>query len=179
MQQLKWMILRFIERLGVVGNIVLLLAAFCIGYTCFVLIPTQTALAVIESQTNAQNHAPIDIVSSKPTPSKAEQLQAFTQRFPPLANRTASVQKIMALAQSMKLAVDEISYKTEQRPDDVLTHYYIDFSVIASYPSTREFLGNVLASLPNASIEAINFSRENTSDELVTTRVRLTLHFAS
>lgn len=173
MSQLKWIVLRFVERLGLVGIIALLLAVFCIVFTSFVLIPSQAALSVL----NAQKDMPLEIVASKPLPTKAEQLQAFTQQFPPLANRTANVQKIMAVAESMKLALDEISYKTEQRPDDALTHYHIDFSLVTSYANVRQFLSTVLATLPNASLDAINISRENTADEVVSTRVRLTLHF--
>lgn len=175
MNQAKWITMRFIERLGMAGSLALLLAIFCIGFTSFVLAPTQAALSVL----NAQKDAPVVTVTTKPLPSKAEQLQAFTQQFPPLANRTANVQKMMALAQSMQLALNEISYKSEQRPDDVLTHYHIDFSVMASYPKMRQFLSTVLATLPNASLDSIYISRENITDEAVATRVRVTLHFAS
>ena len=175
MHQVKWTAMRFIERLGMAGSLALLLAIFCIGFTSFVIAPTQAALSVL----NAQKDTPAETITAKPPPSKAEQLQAFTQRFPPLSERTANVQKMMALAQSMQLALDEISYKSEQRPDDALTHYHIDFSVMASYPKMRQFLSTVLATLPNTSLDAINISRENTTDEVVATRVRLTLHFAS
>jgi hypothetical protein len=175
MNQAKWMAIRFIERLGVVGSLACLLATFCIGFTSVVVAPTQAALSIL----NSQKAARVENITAKPPPSKAEQLQAFTQRFPPLANRTADVQKMMALAQSMKLALDEISYKSEQRTDDVLTHYHVDFSVMASYPTMRQFLSIVLATLPNASLDAINISRENTTDDAVATRVRVTLHFAS
>lgn len=175
MHQVKWITMRFIERLGLAGSLALLLAVFCIGFTSFVLTPTQAALAIL----NSQKSAPVETITAKRLPNKAEQLQAFTQQFPPLANRTANVQKLMALAQSMQLALDEISYKSEQRPDDALTHYHIDFSVMASYPNMRQFLSTVLATLPNTSLDAINISRENTTDEVVATRVRLTLHFAS
>jgi hypothetical protein len=175
MHQVKWIVIRFIERLGVAGSLALFLAIFCVGFTSIVLAPTQAALTIL----NSQKEAPIETIKAKRLPSKAEQLQTFTQQFPPLANRTANVQKIMALAQSMQLALDEISYKSEQRPDDVLTHYHIDFSVLASYPNMRQFLSTLLTALPNASLDAIYISRENTNDEVVATRVRLTLHFAS
>lgn len=172
---IQWIGTRFIERLGVTGSFALLMAIFCIGFTSFVLIPTQSMLSAL----NSAHDKPNQTITTKPPASKADQLQAFTQQFPALTSRTANVQKIMALAQSMKLALDEISYKTEQRPDDALTHYHIDFSVMAGYPAMRHFLSAVLATLPNASLDAINMSRENSTDEVVTTRVRLTLHFAS
>lgn len=173
--RIQWIATRFIERLGAAGSIALMIAIFCIGFTSFVLIPTQATLSALSSQKDTPNQT----VANKPLPSKADQLQAFTQQFPPLAKRTMNVQKMMALAQSMKLTLDEISYKTEQRPDDALTHYHIDFSVVASYPIMRRFLSAVLTTLPNASLDAINISRESTTDEIVSSRVRLTLHFAS
>jgi hypothetical protein len=173
--RLQWMTLRFVERLGWIGCLAAALGLFCIIFACFVLLSSQAALSVLE----AQKIAPSKVIANKPMPSKMEQLQSFTQQFPPLENRTANVQKIMSLAQSMRLALDEITYKSEQRPDDALTHYHIDFNVMASYPDMRKFLSNVLVTLPNASIDALNISRENATDEVVETRVRLTLHFAS
>ncbi len=172
-KQLLWELTRFSERLSAAGWVALTMCVFNLLFFVMVWLPTHAELTKL----NAPEAKHLDV--TKPVPTKAEFLQGFVGKFPLSVERAGSIQKMMALADSMGLSLAEISYKTEQRPDDLLMHYHIDFSLIAAYPEMRKFFTKLMADMPNASLDSIAISRESVADEIAETKVRLTLHFVT
>lgn len=173
MARLLWRAVRFSERLGATGWLSLGIALFLLLFFVLEWLPAKNELKVLNMQ---QSHLSHEV---KIPPSPENSLLRFSSQFPPSSERAACVQKMMKLAESMGLSIEEISYKTEQRQDDIFNHYHIDFSLIAAYPEMRKFLSRLLFQTPNASLDSIAISRENLNDEITETRVRLTLHFIS
>jgi hypothetical protein len=73
------------------------------------------------------------------------------------------VQTINEVVHDIGLPVDEISYLLEDGPSLPYLRYRVTLSVTASYPLTRRFVDQMAMNFPNAVLDAISCSREDTA----------------
>lgn len=169
--RIQWHGLRFAERLGIIGLLTIAVTLFCQIFIFASWLPTRAALSAmaITKQSQAMQVA-------KPVATPAENLQNFFGLFPKISERSKHIQAIMSKAKALDLVADDVSYKTEQHADSRLSKTYVDFSVYCTYPEMRVFLNNILTDMPFVSLDQLSINRDDASTELVTIRMRLTLH---
>lgn len=168
--QFKWQVYRAIERLGALGNAALLLALATI--VAYILLVRPLATQVAEAL------QPIDLKPNQALPaSNADKLPQFLASLPSVANRASATKTLMDIAASENLLLDEVSYKTDIKPNDPINHYHVEFSLYASYPEIQHFLSALLNQMPFVSLESLTFSRESVQDSIVEARIHLIFHF--
>lgn len=170
LQQVKWQLYRATERLGALGNAALLLALATV--VAYILLVRPLATQVTEAL------QPVNLKPAQAQPaSNATKLQQYLASLPPVANRTSATKKLMDIAAAQNLWLDEVSYKTDTRPNDPINHYHVEFSLYASYPEIQHFLSELLHQMPFVSLESLTFSRESVKDSIVEARIHLIFHF--
>lgn len=172
MMRFNWILSRTIERLGLAGLMALsaLLALLCMVF--FALLPAKQSLSAMET-INISNQANPSRLSPE------EALNAFVARFPNNAQRVAGIRTIVDTAAAMGLGLDNIAYKTKMIQGDRLNHYHVDFNLVGNYADVRQYLASVMADMPTASLDSLSMDRQDTEQNYIQARVRLTLHFAS
>lgn len=171
MMWLRWAISRFIERLGFSGYVAIV-AALGIGLVYFfALNPTKKALLAFKNNNQVQ----IEQVKHL---SPEEELSQFISQFPRNSVRVKSIQTIINGATEHGLGLDSISYKTTSIQNDLLNHYHVDFNLVGGYSDVRAYLANVMAEMPNISLDKLTMDRKDIEDDYIRARVRLTMHFS-
>lgn len=171
MMKIKWVIARFIERLGFAGYLVVAAAiGLCLVYS-LVLLPTKQQLLSIPSS----HQSPIQPIQQL-TPE--EELNQFVTQFPKSNQRVNNIQTIINTASEMGLGLDNIAYKTSHTKEELLSHYHIDFILVGRYQDVRQYLATVMTKMPFASLDALHMDRQSVEQDFIRTRVRLTLHFS-
>ncbi len=170
--RITWFGYRFFERLGIAG---------ILGFSTMILSLLFYWLACVpqRAELNELNVSKVRPMVVTQAPDEEDILREFVNRFPKSVERASSIQKMMTLAESQGLVLNEVTYKSEHRQDDLLNHYQMDFSMISTYPEARRFLSTLLAQMPNVSLDSLTMTRDDVNHESIETRVRLTLHFSS
>jgi Type II secretion system (T2SS), protein M subtype b len=169
LDQFKWQVYRAIERLGVLGNAALLLAVAAVVAYLFLARPLAAQLAEVVPSA--------ELKSTIAPESNADKLPQFLASLPPVAQRASATKTLMDIAASENLLLDEVTYKTDVKPNDAVNHYHVEFSLFASYPEIQRFLSTLLNKMPFVSIESLTFNRESAQDEIVEARIHLVFNF--
>lgn len=174
MKRMQWVGLRLAEKLGAIGLMVIATALICIVFVFFAWLPAResfNALKVVKNHTS-EHVAPMVL-----TP--AERLQKFAGLFPKRMERAAQIQSIMSKAKALDLIVDNVSYKTDQQANALLSNTHVDFTINSTYPEMRTFLNSVLTDMPFVSLDQLTISREDIASDVIEVRMRLTLHLVA
>ncbi len=169
---LQWHLYRGFEKLGLLGNIAMVLFGLLIIAYFSLLRPLSQSVDEAKFLSKEQPNQTI-----KTTMTDEEQLGAFQKALPSVASRASMIQSFMDIAIAEDLQPNEIAYKTQNKAGDVLSHYHVEFSLYAPYPDIQHFLSLSLHQLNYVSIETISFNRESVKDENVEARIHLVFHF--
>lgn len=165
MKRLQWQLMRFVDRLGLVGSLSLgLLLAIAL---CFLLLQWPAQQRLQQAQTDAAR--------SRATATVAPATADFLDVLPRQEGLLPQVQAIFDTAEGYGLVLDEVAYRKERRPDERLQRYHVDFALDASYPDIRAFIADVLAGVPSAALTQLSLERQDVRDAAVHARLRLTL----
>lgn len=168
--KLQWRIYRALERLGFIGIIGLLLAVLATAVFFILLLP-------IQNQIHSFNHETVKTIVDVSKVSQAEQLNNFLKLLPSVSAKAESVKSLMKIAANQNLQLNEVSYKTLTRLHDPISHYHIEFSLVANYADIQRFVSELMYQLNFVSIESLSLSRESVKDDLVEAKFHLVLHF--
>lgn len=173
-QNLNWLVQRSWERLHQIAQIALLL---CIAIGLFYLL----VICPKQAKLNELRLIPSEQITRETDPAllQARALQTFTKTFPNMSERANKVKMLMDIADVHDLILDDVSYTTQQRPNDVLNHYFVDFSIFTPYEDAHYFINDVLYQMPNVSINKLSMHRESTSENMIETKLQLALHFVN
>lgn len=167
MHQLKWIVTRFTDALGLPGLVTLALVLGLLLYLPLVRWPAQQRLAEAE------------VAAMKPGASRSvlaeSPAHAFLDRFPRPETLSRELQTIFDIAEGYGLELDEVAYRKVRKQDERLERYFVDFAIDAPYPDSRAFLGDVLAAIPSVSLDQLSVTRDSVQSSEVHLRVRLTL----
>lgn len=105
-----------------------------------------------------------------------EQLAAYYGFFPPVRSAPQWLEKLVALAESHGLSLDQGEYQAA--PDKVgkLVRFQMTLPMKGEYPQIRRFLADLPGELPAVALEQVQFERDSIADPEVDTKVRLVLY---
>jgi len=107
------------------------------------------------------------------------ELQQFWRTLPSTASVPQWLGRIRSAAVLSGLALHSVDYKLERTPDSPLMQYRITLPARGSYGQVRTFIGMVLSEVPAASVDDIQFKREEGNSRQLDARIRLTLFIAA
>ncbi|MFW5450507.1 MAG: hypothetical protein ACKE9I_02810 [Methylophagaceae bacterium] len=173
MNKLQWWWSRLIDKVSLLAGFAWLLLIAIVLYGVAILLPAQQRLLQLEKQPVIASTTP-EISYHYTSPA-----DLFFAQAPTAADVTVSLQSLFALAKKRGIAINEVSYKDEQRQGEGVVHYNISFSVETSYPKIKAFITDVLAALPYSALEQLAFERENVKSKLVVANLRFTLYMVA
>ncbi len=151
-----------------------LLALSALGLV-LVLLPQHYRLNAMTSELTAlrlqkpQHPAPAAL-----TPQDA--LHNFYQSLPPESAIPSLVAQLLQAAASQGITPEKAEYQLTRNSAAPLSLYQVTLPVQADYVALRQFIIQVLNSMPNAALSEISISRNESGDGLVSARLRFTLY---
>jgi hypothetical protein len=151
--------------------------AACLAFYVSALQPAEHRLEELRAQVRAQERLGADARARGAGPaSAAERLARFYEGFPPESELLAGVEEIFAAAGTRRLTLERGEYNALRNSLGRLTRFQLTLPLRGEYPRIREFLADVLAALPHAALEQVQFERGKIADATVEARVRLVLY---
>jgi hypothetical protein len=104
-----------------------------------------------------------------------EQLDQYYRFFPPVRSAPQWLEKLVALAESCGLGIDQGEYQAA--PDKVgrLVRFQMTLPVKGEYQQIRRFLAALPGEFPVVALEKVQFERQNIADPAVEARIGLVL----
>lgn len=166
-------LLRALGPAGIVGIGVLLA---CVPLYFSALRPAQRELSA--ERLAPQRARPASPVLPAAERGQAGALRPFYLLFPPLARLPDELQRLYGLARAAHLDLLRGDYRLDPG-DGGLRAYRVTLPLRGTYPQLRQFLRATIASMPIASIDALQFERERADEAQLRAQLRLTLYFRS
>ena len=108
----------------------------------------------------------------------ARGLQCFERVFPPLARLPDELERLYGLARDAHLDLARGDYRLEDEGGPLL-EYRVTLPLHGTYSAIRQFVAQVLHSMPVVSVDALQFERDGVQAPLLNAQVRLTVYFRS
>ncbi|HXU94306.1 MAG TPA: GspMb/PilO family protein [Gallionella sp.] len=108
--------------------------------------------------------------------STEEQLAEYYRFFPPVRSAPQWLEKLVALAESRGLSLDQGEYLATPDKASKLMRFQMTLPLKGEYPQIRKFLAALPAELPSVSLEKVQFERQTIADPEVEARIRLVLY---
>lgn len=173
MSFLIWHLRRGLETLGKVGLVGLILVITSFVLYVLLLLPA-------EEKYNSQlsKITSIDQHSHLAKSLKFENsISSFWNLFPSKSEINNQIRTIHQIAKKQKIEIDRIDYKHLKFNAPSLFCYQITFSINSDYRTLRYFISELLKQLPNATMESIDFERENSDQAEINSTIKLALYF--
>ncbi len=170
---LNWHIRNSLRRLGWVGIVGVGLWILVLTYYFSVARPANIRLDELKVQAASLDR--FTHASSNKKESAAEQLVAFHEFFPKSNRSPELLAKIYAVAARQGVSLKEGEYRLARDHSGNLLRYEINLPVRAEYFQIRNFLGQVLTEIPNASLDNVSFQRRRIVDPVVDSQIKLTV----
>lgn len=105
----------------------------------------------------------------------AAQLAQFYKRFPAEGASPEWLEKLVAVAQSRGLSLNEGEYKVTREKAGRLLRFHMTLPLKGEYPQIRKFLAALPGELPVVALENVQFERQKVADPIVEVSVKLIL----
>lgn len=173
-KRFSWCARRTVEQLGLPGITGLGLLTFCAMFYVANEAPLRKEVQSL------QHEAVVMQARSKPTPEQVRQqpnrqLEAFYESFPAVKAAPDSLGLLRQTALEQGVALEQGEYHLVRNGEDKLVRYEISLPVKADYMHLRKFLSRLLADMPHATLESVDFQRQKISDTMLDAQVKLTL----
>lgn len=106
----------------------------------------------------------------------AEQLAEFYRIFPAERYSPQWLEKLVALAESRGLRLNEGEYKATRDKVGRLVRFQMVLPVKGEYPQIRKFLAALPSELPVVALENVQFERQKVADPGVEAKIKLVLY---
>lgn len=176
--RLQWMARRWLRRLDWPGVLAIGILAMCPAFYFSAILPEQArmdaarhSMAALHEQAAAGGALRVDARLES-----VEQLAVFYQRLPDEGSSSQWLGKLMALAASRGLSLNDGEYKATRDRTGKLLRYQMILPVQGSYPQIRTFLTDLPEALPAIALENVQFERQNVADPYVKARIKLALY---
>lgn len=176
--RLRWLSRRWLRAAGWPGVLALaVLAALPVFYL--------SAIHPLQAHLNEVRHSVArqlkdEVIAGKGSEvgrqGPAEQLVEYYRFFPPARSAPQWLEKLVALAESRGLTLNQGEYQAA--PDKVgrLVRFQMTLPLKGGYPQIRRFLAAMPEELPVVALEKVQFERQNVADPEVEASLRLVLY---
>ncbi|MFH1493481.1 MAG: hypothetical protein ABIG70_01620 [Pseudomonadota bacterium] len=175
--RLSWASRRWLELAGWPGMLAAGVLAMNVALYFSAILPAQAQLEAAH-QSVISLHRQQESSSKTPgnkvlTP--AEQLARFYRIFPHESRSPEWLEKLVAVAESRGIRLNEGEYKASYDKAGKLVRYQITLPLKGEYPQIRRFLAALPTELPVVALENVQFERQKVADPNVEARIRLVL----
>lgn len=177
-QRVRWTSRRWLRRMGWPGVLAIGILAMCPAFYFSAIRPEQARLETAHhSVVTLHEQFTLTSKSLNDTAlSPEDQLAVFYRRFPVEGCSPQWLEKMVALAASRGLSLNDGEYKTTRDKVGKLVRYQMTLPVKGEYPQIRKFLTDLPGALPAVALENVQFERQKVADPNVEAKIKLVLY---
>lgn len=177
-RRVRWTARRWLRHMGWPGVLAMGILAMLPAFYFSTIRPEQ---ARVESARHSANklHDRLALASKSPSGkilSSEDQLAEFYQKFPVEACSPQWLEKLVALAASHGLSLNDGEYKATSDKVGKLMRYQMTLPVKGEYPQIRKFLTDLPGALPAVALENVQFERQKIADPNIEAKIKLVLY---
>lgn len=175
---LGWISRYWLRRIGWPGVLAIGIFVMCMAFYVSAIRPLQALLNTAErSAAVLQEELALGSKSFSHTKlSTEDQLAEFYRKFPVEWDSPLWLKKIVVLAQSNGLGLNDGEYKVTRDKVSKLVRYQMSLHVRGTYPQIRKFLTDLPGALPVVALENVQFERQKVGDPDVEAKIKLVLY---
>lgn len=177
-QKLRRMSRYWLRRMGWTGVLAIGILVMCPAFYFSAIRPAQARLDTAQNRA-AELHEASSRGSKSFNNSKLsteEQLAEFYGKFPAEWKSPQWLEKLVVLAQSSGLKLNDGEYKATRDKVGRLVSYQMSLRVQGTYPQIRKFLTDLPGELPMVALENVQFERQVIADANVEAKIKLVLY---
>jgi hypothetical protein len=169
---------QWLGRLGTPGIAAIGLLIACAGFYMSVLMPLDAEIDDLTERVSLLSWEVerATLGGQQGTPALADQMAAFYKLFPGQGQLTDAVAKVFDAAAVHGIALQQGEYRIAEDQAGALKRFQITLPVTADYPRIRRFLATVVAEVPTAALEHIQFERRKIGDPQVEATIKLAIY---
>ncbi len=181
--KLLWLRLQLALRRQSVGNLCaafLLLVSLCAWFFWLPLLRGQSATTQAELRKVEQTlRIPPALPLPEPLPIAEKNLDQFYKTLGEGHQTEQQLKMFFSIAKQQGLILPQGEYKTGVDTSGRYLKYQILFPVKGSYGMIRQFCEKVLMTIPFASLDELNFKRDNIGNKVLEAKLRFTLYLSN
>lgn len=155
------------------------LLAACIGFYLSVVIPSRHALADLKQNLDVMQHDETQLKQASQVVDRTSptgQLDAFYEKFPVESSVPDTLEEMIKLAQKKGLNPKQAAYRIVRNNPGELLSYQISLPIKGAYPSVMTYAFELLATVPNLSLDNVSFQRQKIGDNVIEATLKMTLY---
>ncbi|BCB27611.1 hypothetical protein SKTS_24970 [Sulfurimicrobium lacus] len=176
--RVRWTARHWLRRIGAPGILAIGILVMCPALYFSAIRPMQARLDTARFSAD-RLHEQLALAgksSSSARLSPAEQLTEFYGKFPHEGCSPQWLEKLVALAASRGLTLNDGEYKATREKVGKLVRYQMTLPVKGEYPQIRRFLTDVPGTLPVIALENVQFERQKVADPNVEAKIKMVLY---
>jgi Tfp pilus assembly protein PilO len=164
-----------LRQLGWQGLMGVLLILGSLIYLFIVAIPKTQQLQQLQMEVTALKANPKQNVKNGSNNTQLDVVQKFYALLPSQKEANSKITDILNVATKTGLVVDKVEYD-QPLSASPLIKYQIKLPLKGSYTQIRQFINQVLNTLPSIALNDISLRREDITTDLVEARIQFTLY---
>ncbi len=155
------------------------LLAACVGFYLSVVIPSRHALADLKQNLDVMQHDETQLKQASQVVDRTSptgQLDAFYEKFPVESSVPDTLEEMIKLAQKKGLNPKQAAYRIVRNNPGELLSYQISLPIKGAYPSVMTYAFELLATVPNLSLDNVSFQRQKIGDNVIEATLKMTLY---
>ncbi|MEN6587980.1 MAG: type 4a pilus biogenesis protein PilO [Sulfuricella sp.] len=176
--RVRWTARHWLRRIGAPGILAIGILAMCPALYFSAIRPEQARLDSARHSVAAL-HEQLEMAGKSSGSAKlspAEQLTEFYGKFPHEECSPQWLEKLVALAASRGLTLNDGEYKATREKVGKLVRYQMTLPVKGEYPQIRRFLTDVPGVLPVIALENVQFERQKVADPNIEAKIKMVLY---
>jgi hypothetical protein len=163
------------NRLGKLGIAGLSLCIFSVIAFVSSNVPLRQELASQESDLNTVRLDAADRRAGKVADTPQRQASKFVGSLPTPNDVPRIMGSIVAVAAATGIELKRGSYEFVTGSGDSIAQYQMSLPVTGSYPQVRQFVENVLATVPAISLEGMRLERDKVADQVIAADLKFSI----
>jgi Tfp pilus assembly protein PilO len=165
----------FWQTLGWKGLAGLLLIIGSVSYLIIVAAPKAQQLQQLQMKVAAVKASPKHNVSNRTNNDPSDITRIFYDVLPTQTEASSKIGEILRVATDNGLVINKVEYEQPLSASSLI-QYQIKLPLTGSYMQIRQFINQVLNTLPSIALNDISLKREDIATDLVDAQIQFTLY---
>jgi Tfp pilus assembly protein PilO len=163
------------QRLGRFGIVGLTLCVFSLITIASTNIPMRQQLALQSAELDSARAEAAEARRPGTIQSPQQQATSFVSKLPTRNNVPEIMATIVSVATASGIKLERGSYEYIATDTDTIARYEMSLPVTGSYPQVKEFVENVLATVPSIALDSMRIERGDIADSVIAADLKFSI----